>query len=429
MAIGKSSAAGATSGAAGAITVPCDPSRLGLQVQEVTYLNHHNINNDTLLEFGAPQWKLGRAADPSPAVQSPAQYPVAYTRNTKIKLTVKFKVTQRPTCATPVWIKGIFKITAKSTMEWVKRVTIDPSDAFIVVTDVLSNNPLPDYVTYYTPFSIEWIYNTGTSSVTRKSAGSSKNPLYVLLGNPMIRTSFYTSVHHSCRAAKGCNDPVATLKAIYKIFMGAQARPPQPVRRKRDGKTLCYWNPAVDAKLQDARSRGTPATEILLSSSKGNARCGEWSIFMIDICRNHNIRDVELIGIDTRWSDVGMLVKNWKFRPSPRTPPFPATLGRVLVTMTHSIAGADFYTYGASSGECINAAGVAAQGNPDPQPFFTDHAIVRYKGQYYDPSYGTPIRDSELAWESNSLDGVSNLTPVAGRHPGVQVFDFTPLGY
>ena len=35
--------------------------------------------------------------------------------------------------------------------------------------------------------------------------------------------------------------------------------------------------------------------------------------------------------------------------------------------------------------------GILAQGNSTPRSEFENHAIVKFNGKYYDPSYGSPI--------------------------------------
>lgn len=36
-----------------------------------------------------------------------------------------------------------------------------------------------------------------------------------------------------------------------------------------------------------------------------------------------------------------------------------------------------------------NQLGIAGQNNPEPEPGFRNHFLLRYEGQIYDPSYGT----------------------------------------
>lgn len=42
---------------------------------------------------------------------------------------------------------------------------------------------------------------------------------------------------------------------------------------------------------------------------------------------------------------------------------------------------------------------------PDPKSEFNNHAIVKYSGKYYDPSYGSPIQNTSNDWENLSLEG------------------------
>ena len=45
-----------------------------------------------------------------------------------------------------------------------------------------------------------------------------------------------------------------------------------------------------------------------------------------------------------------------------------------------------------------------AQGNPAPARLFLDHALVKYNGKIYDPSYGTGPFNSLKDWENASLE-------------------------
>jgi hypothetical protein len=49
--------------------------------------------------------------------------------------------------------------------------------------------------------------------------------------------------------------------------------------------------------------------------------------------------------------------------------------------------------------------GIPGQNNPDPRAYFENHAIVKYNGKYYDPSYGSSGPIDAAPWETSSLAG------------------------
>lgn len=53
--------------------------------------------------------------------------------------------------------------------------------------------------------------------------------------------------------------------------------------------------------------------------------------------------------------------------------------------------------------------GASGQGNTDPRSEFENHAIVKYNGKYYDPSYGSSIANDANSWETPALDGFGSI--------------------
>ena len=52
--------------------------------------------------------------------------------------------------------------------------------------------------------------------------------------------------------------------------------------------------------------------------------------------------------------------------------------------------------------------GAEAQNNINPKSTFNNHAIIKYSGKYYDPSYGSEGAMTKENWISSSLAGVGN---------------------
>lgn len=60
----------------------------------------------------------------------------------------------------------------------------------------------------------------------------------------------------------------------------------------------------------------------------------------------------------------------------------------------------------------IGLQGIGGQGHKDPRAEFENHAIYVYEGKIYDPSYGSPVYNSQKAWEKGSLTGYGIQTLV-----------------
>ena len=84
----------------------------------------------------------------------------------------------------------------------------------------------------------------------------------------------------------------------------------------------------------------------------------------------------------------GLLVKNWETAAGPLRPMTRPQNYRLLIPS-----------------EISPAPGTAGQGNPDPPSIFLNHFIVKWSGQFYDPSYGGPAYPTQEAWENGSLAG------------------------
>ena len=383
-----------------------------LKATAVTFDNCLAVDNDTYGDFVGPHWKEGRAADA--ATHWPAQFPVAYVRRQKLELTIKFEVIRKPNCTEKVWVKGVARLSHGKDMVWAKQVTVRPSDDSVTVSALTSDIALPDYITYFDPFLIQWTSNWASDPHLRSVAGTSSSPLYVLLGRPQTSPLFWTVVHYSCVHAHSKNTEKEAIPAMYGAFV------PKMIRRKRDSIVLRYWDPLKDEVY---------TCQDLLGNPSGCGRCGAWSHFFLDMCRVHGNASAYSVTIHrgklNAPSYIGMLVKNWSFKRSMATS---RTAGPY--TFTHEFGGGDQSKVlsGVPGGGCEPENGAAAQGNGNPQSLFYDHAILTYDGAYYDPSYGSPRAMSGLEWEVQGLDGIfikTSAVQFGAKHPGTQVFNFT----
>lgn len=326
-------------------------------LKEVTFTGagYHTVSKDDGTgAYGTPQWQdnsnplNGNADNPS---DGDHKYPICYTRNTKVKATVK--IVAEPAAA---FAQG--KISGSTSY----GISFSLADAAVngnefTVTNIESASALPNTVKYYESFEIDW--HLSPDGVNYCYAGTSKNQAYVTLGNPVEGiTMFHTVVHIGCVKANGMtvDSKHYTFEIISKIFEEFEDR----IVKRVDGTQLTYWV-----------GNDPPATTAGLLHD-GDGRCGAWMRFFDDCLRAQGISGTQRLKITTKdlpnhnppLFGVGFLVKN-----------------------------------------------MPGQGNNTPRRSFADHALLKYfedgmvYEHYYDPSYGKRYT-SLLEWEDDAIESL-----------------------
>jgi hypothetical protein len=202
-----------------------------------------------------------------------------------------------------------------------------------------------------------------------------------------------------------------------------------------------YWGDGIDTVLQFPQCRYVRG---LLEFE--NTTCGTWSNFFKDMVRLQGNDDIESYKVD--WYESLGSTPNGQFLIQPYINDLssffqgaPEAMGQPVVYSqssgsyipanfavekwaddssafnltyvmserddSHNVLDSIQPTKLLSNGNIIPQlalTGLAGQGNDDPVSEFFNHAINEYNGQYYDPSYGTPQRNSQNDWESESID-------------------------
>jgi hypothetical protein len=337
-----------------------------VQIEEITFSDHHVIDKDTLGPFTAPEWVRGK--------EKSALAPICYTRNKKVTLRCKFKVVGAPSATETVKVLGTSKL-GTTELKWEAKVTVNPGDMdkLLETGDASSNSSLPNQIACYDSWKITW--KAQPPGEDWQSAGTSKHLLYLLLNDPSGTPVYWTLADISCRSAHTKTTAKDLVASAFKYFRR------RSIKRMRDGTGLTYWNPT---------STTATNTRELLGRPDGSGQCGSWSEFLIDAYKLHGVLDGEKVLVVrdlTSWQAgmEGFLVKNWEFVGS----------GSLPVPYTHKMGS-----------ECQDRPGIPGQGNPDPPPAFYNHFIVRCFGAFYDPSYGVgPVRDQH-AWEKGGIAGL-----------------------
>ena len=366
--------------------------------------------DDNSAYFVAPHWTAAE------------KKPVAYVSGGHPNIGAKFRMSCKPRA--DVWVYGKnddgFNMKAQ-------KLTFQSADPTLGVYSPIESDGTftANVVKYYPDFTIKWFVSDNQSGANAQEIGTSVNPLYVTFQDvnalPLLglggRASFYTLLHLGCKNAADLSDEATIVKDIYSEFTDRE------VARVENPQPMYYWGP-----LSAPPAQGYFTTAQLLAF--GDGRCGAWTNFFVDILRTQGIKS-ELI--EVTWTprsqngagpsllDVStasefaedvianglsridfvfpavFFVKNWKIK------------ARTFSDWNYTGMGGQQFDAPMANNDVD---GSPAQNNNNPWSLFSDHALVRYNGNLYDPSYGTDITDSLLNWENANLDGFGTYTRV-----------------
>jgi hypothetical protein len=312
--------------------------------------------------------------------------------------------------------------------------------------------PFPIFVVgYWEDFDLKWEVSADASSSGQWiDAGTSTNYLYVTHKNPVINiippghvepiNLQHTFLHIGCKNAKGFAVDNQIVDAIYNDEFTDR-----DVRRFDGDGPIQYWGPD---------NLSTPEcwqpSQMLINL---DGRCGGWAAFFYVILHIQGIDDASIVGVD--WNNETLpddyvsslnsyimsifggehvnvyhldkwlqhntghpprshfYVKKWNFTDMQNN---------FFIHKYYSI-----YVNFASSLTLLNGNtiedreldGIEAQGISNPRSEFENHAIIRYNGKFYDPSYGSEIKNTSSDWQVNSIDGSGGM---------VRYFRLNPLG-
>ncbi|RYZ17417.1 MAG: hypothetical protein EOO70_02010 [Myxococcaceae bacterium] len=355
-----------------------EPQHTRLSIEEIRFVGNNPLDKDTEGPFREPEWQRGRSAR--------KQSPICYTRKETARLVCTFRVTKAPSQEEFVEIKGTCSPGGVQ-LEWVAQIAVRPADKTVSTAPLNSSVELPDIIACFDPLEITW--QAQAEGQGWEPAGSSSHLLYLVLAPPMVAPLYWSLVDISCRSAHGKKTADELADVIFTPFRSMS------VRRKRDGKSLTYWNPETTTATN---------TRQLLSQQDGSGQCGSWAEFLVDMFKAHGLQDASkvLVVCDLDRSDKslqGFLVKHWAFTGAGslrgRTAQLdPKLYGAHTASYTHEM-----------NDDCTQLMGAAGQGNPEPPPAFYNHFIVVRGNRFYDPSYGTTFTTQRL-WEEGSIDGL-----------------------
>lgn len=425
---------------------------VGLCLKEVNFGGSHYSelqSDDTLTTYYAPHWvdNDGNADAAKPALGE-HNYSVAYTRNSKPSFGAQFGWLMPPSFTA-------IKVRAIGT----DGIAIPETPAQIVAGKIVlpmteSVTSWPNIVKYYargdaSAFKLSWQFKVRGN--LWQDIATSKHQVYLTYADPISTPD--TIMHQeslfqiTSKAASGQADSSAIIAAVWNEFSDRIVTRVDPVtgRPERDPSGLVYWLPGGNGCVTVAK--------LLID---GNASCGTWAGFLqacLDIqgIGGHQLAVVNAPILETGnyeqaardyKSSMGLAGNVYYYSDLTAANNCPSTYvdGDVVLKFesNNGVNDGIFFVkqlvLGASKfvDVPVNNAGFPGssspgQGNANARAWFGNHAIVKYGGQYYDPSYGGAVLPSSLAWEDSSLQYYGGLVDIFQYH--IVSGSFTELGY
>ncbi|MFO7956361.1 MAG: hypothetical protein R6X33_04625, partial [Candidatus Brocadiia bacterium] len=329
----------------------------------------HTVHVDTSgSAYDAPHWQDNSEppdGDAEDDEDNDRMYPVCFTRDTKMKTSVRMVVKPVAAFGYNLEIKG----------DGPGNLDIAAASADIVgdtarLSNATCEAAFPNYVTRYDTLDIVWSLSTDGGQ-TWQEVGTSKNETFITRVDPPQDLTLYRTVAYLACVEEGATEEGEALTNTWSAFA--------PVSGQDD---VCAWNEETDDYdrplyyWQDQNPASTVSG--LLQGANGN--CDAWTRLFRESLRV-NGADVDRIAVRPPFGDPAsyfrLVIKNVTFDEQnpdhPNSPPW-----------IYSRKDLD-----------ISPEGIAGQNTPTPaEKIFWWHLVARFITQdpetktYYDPSYG-----------------------------------------
>ena len=340
---------------------------------------HFVKKDDGSMDYATPHWQDNSIPlDNDASDINDRSYPVSFTRNSKMKVSVKW-ILEPQNLPLAIIVKG----DGPNLLDF-PETTVVKNGSQLSVVDLECENSFANKVDYFDPMMIKWSVSIGTNRMKNwLDGGVSSNQTYVTLGDPLT-TVYHTLVHIGCKNAQDESSPEKCTEKIWKEFIDRDVR-------RIDGVQLTYYA-SYDCK-------NITTADLLLN---GDGQCGAWASFFIDLRKVQGIDDKDEYVIfspsQTPMDYSGFLVKNWTFKNKGLSgyPEYP-----YINILDSNFIGHSGYRWKYS--DVNDAIGMPGQGNENPASLFNNHQVV-IGDKYYDPSYGVQYSSLEEL-ESESIEG------------------------
>ncbi|MBL1216242.1 MAG: hypothetical protein D8M59_01965 [Planctomycetes bacterium] len=356
--------------------------------------------------YPTPHW-LDANADGDALDPEDNLAPVAYTRGSRPAVT-DLVFTVQPADLTVPNVEVVGVGPHGETYWGIGNVT---NGELIVPGTLEADQPLPNVVDCYDPYSIEWtVSKAGYGS---RDAGISSNTMYVTYAQPIgSRLESYFDI--STRAAAGSSDEQQTIDLIWDDFADLEVY-------NAHGERLAYYR----GVLCSYDCRYYSAAQLVYYTT---SQCGGWADLMIQCLRTQGIGTAQFITIEPQAGPDpprdcrnayagGIVVKNYGISSA-------YILGSQCKTYPFRFNDPCALNTPWASVDVQDEPGLPGQDNANPASWFRRHFIVKVNFAYYDPAYGGgPFEgtreEANLLWEQGAMWGYWGYADSA-LHVGVR---------
>lgn len=306
-------------------------------------------------EYAAPHWQDNSSpADGDADDEGDRMYPVCYTRNTKMKASVKIGLGEFACGLESLWIRG----DGPGDLDFPEtQGTL--VNGLLVTEATECSESLPNECVRYDPFAITWQYSTD-NRVSWSLVGISGNEVFVTLTNPQCETAFRTVLYLACQ--NGGTDAATCVSNTWAGFAGPA--------------NVCGWDECArdyTRKLHYYGSAGATATDAAGLLQHADGQCHSWAHLFRESLKANGVSGVYRVQVAPPIGCSGFGVKEIVFDDED-----PLYLDDAPWKYHYE----DDLNIAAS--EHIHGQNT----EPPAEKVFGQHWIVYYGGTYYDASYG-----------------------------------------
>ncbi|MDN3693888.1 hypothetical protein QWZ06_17155 [Chryseobacterium tructae] len=280
-----------------------------------------------------------------------------------------------------------------------------------VVKFASDNAPYANTVEYFSNFALT--FECSIDGKSWISCGNSQFCLYITHGNPGYsllsgyfpdpiegmditnaktgkKTILETMLYIGCRYSKGAKTDDGIIEGIFKHIATKNVR-----RVRNNISPMGYWRNTSslhDSKMPFRNGR------VLLKT--GEARCGEWTSFLRDICRIQS----DVLFPSGVFSDFVIFpgLSDYVYDAGKNFPVDINKRKRGILTSNDFNACFLVRNWTSIAGKApIDNGGSAQDTSNEPLNMFWDHVFLKYKNQYFDPSYG--LHDKTIFADDKAL--------------------------
>jgi hypothetical protein len=342
---------------------------------------------------------------------------VAYVSGTRMEITAKFKVSDRPKKP----IMGDITLTGKVTTglgkfktSFEKKISY-PAFTVSIEKTMLAAKAFPKNRTqFYDPMKISWslsYFDKGKKKT--QTIGTSKHKVYVTLDKPGNKPNeLYLTVLHLATSNPGAKNKAKAAWKTWQLFanvIGSKSLGPKGVKNW-DNVPMAYYPPSYglrECSREDSvgpflKERyeipdSVPPQEVI------PGRCGHFGYLFSEVLKVNKIPHV-LFSVEPVNNNgyTHMLIKEW-FYSEVGTYADPKAKWQLRLENATMVLKPDSY------GDLTSLPGISGQNTPTPsEKVFTNHAIIEIQDiagdKYFDPSYGQTY-ENKFDFEKDAVSG------------------------